>query len=87
MRAAAPEKAKEDFKTRLQEKVQKHPGQSVEYTVVAESGPDHDKQFTVEARQNGRCIGTGHGHSKKLAEQAAAQQALDGLEHHKNQEH
>ncbi|MDL2327734.1 ribonuclease III [Ruminococcaceae bacterium OttesenSCG-928-A11] len=69
----------EDFKTRLQEVVQKNPDDRVLYTVVAESGPDHNKEFTVEARLNDRAIGTGTGHSKKLAEQDAARQALAAL--------
>ena len=41
-----------------------------------EQGPDHDKRFTVEVRINSNLVGTGIGHSKKDAEQAAAEQAL-----------
>ena len=46
------------------------------YTLVGEQGPDHDKRFTVEVRINSNLVGTGTGHSKKDAEQAAAEQAL-----------
>ena len=47
------------------------------YKVIGESGPDHDKKFTVEVRLNSNVIGTGVGHTKKAAEQEAARQALD----------
>ena len=50
--------------------------QPVEYVLIAEEGPDHNKSFTVEARVNGRLMGTGTGHTKKAAEQAAAYQAI-----------
>ena len=43
---------------------------------MAESGPAHDKTFTVEVYLNSNCISTGTGHSKKKAEQAAAKEAL-----------
>ena len=48
----------------------------MEYVLIAEEGPDHNKSFTVEARVNGRLMGTGTGHTKKAAEQAAAYQAI-----------
>ena len=44
--------------------------------MVNESGPDHDKSFTVEVRIGEEVIGSGSGHTKKAAEQAAAYQAL-----------
>lgn len=65
-----------DYKTRLQEVVQKNPEEKVEYVLVNESGPDHDKAFQVEVRLNSNVIGTGVGHSKKAAEQLAAKEAL-----------
>lgn len=68
--------AGDDYKTRLQEVVQQNPEERVRYTVISESGPDHDKCFTVEVHLNSNCIGRGSGHSKKLAEQQAARQAL-----------
>ena len=65
-----------DYKTLLQEIIQKNPGERLSYVVVGESGPDHDKCFTVEVRLNSNSIGTGTGKSKKQAEQQAAKEAL-----------
>ncbi|MCR5485550.1 MAG: ribonuclease III [Clostridiales bacterium] len=65
-----------DYKTKLQEIIQKNPEESVEYVLVGESGPDHDKRFTVEVHLNSNVIGRGEGRSKKLAEQEAAREAL-----------
>lgn len=70
-------RANKDYKTALQEIIQKNPEEKVEYFVVGESGPDHDKRFDVEVRLNSNVIGAGSGRSKKAAEQAAAAQALD----------
>ncbi len=66
----------QDYKTILQELVQRQSGHSLAYQLVAATGPDHDKLFTVEVQINGYSRGRGQGHSKKLAEQAAAQDAL-----------
>ena len=68
-----------DYKTALQELVQQKKGQSLSYTLVGESGPDHDKQFTVEVTLNGTTVGQGSGTSKKRAEQAVAQAAIASL--------
>ncbi len=65
-----------DYKTLLQEIIQKNPDEHLSYRLVAESGPDHHKEFTVEVYLNSNCIGTGTGFSKKKAEQAAAREAL-----------
>lgn len=65
-----------DYKTTLQEVIQQNPEERVEYRLIGESGPDHDKRFTVEVLLNTNVIGTGTGHSKKEAEQAAAKEAL-----------
>ena len=65
-----------DYKTTLQEIVQQNPGESLSYVLTGESGPDHDKRFTVEVFLNSNCIGKGSGHSKKEAEQQAAREAL-----------
>jgi len=46
------------------------------YVVTAESGPDHEKKFTLEVRIKQRLLGTGEGRSKKEAEQMAAKEAL-----------
>ncbi len=66
-----------DYKTELQEIIQRNPEERLSYVLTGESGPDHDKQFTVEVHLNSNVIGTGVGHSKKNAEQAAAKQALE----------
>ncbi len=65
-----------DYKTALQEIVQRNPEEYVSYFLTDEKGPDHDKVFTVEVRLNSNVIGTGKGKSKKQAEQMAAKQAL-----------
>lgn len=70
-------KAATDYKTLLQEVIQKNPDEHLTYSLVAESGPDHNKTFTVEVYLNSNCIGTGSGHSKKKAEQEAAREALE----------
>ena len=65
-----------DCKTSLQEVVQGHYEEELNYRLISEEGPDHDKRFSVEARIGERVIGTGIGHTKKAAEQEAAYQAL-----------
>ena len=65
-----------DYKTALQEIIQRNPEEEVTYILTGESGPDHDKLFTVEVRLNSNVIGSGSGKSKKQAEQSAAKQAL-----------
>ena len=68
-----------DYKTMLQELVQREKNQVLHYDLIGQSGPDHDKVFTVEVQRNGQVVGRGQGHSKKKAEQAAAQQAVASL--------
>lgn len=65
-----------DSKTVLQEMVQEGGNHPVEYRLLKEEGPDHSKSFTVEALINGESMGTGTGHTKKAAEQAAALEAI-----------
>ncbi len=65
-----------DYKTLLQQLVQRSEGEILEYITVDEQGPDHAKVFTVEARLNSNIIGKGEGATKRAAEQAAAKQAL-----------
>ena len=65
-----------DYKTELQEVIQRNPEEKVEYFLKNETGPDHDKQFTVQVKLNSNVIGEGVGRSKKAAEQAAALEAL-----------
>lgn len=65
-----------DYKTKLQEVIQKNPEERLEYVLVGESGPDHAKQFEIEIRLNSNVIAKGTGKSKKAAEQDAAHGAL-----------
>ena len=65
-----------DYKTQLQEIVQQNPEEQLEYMLVKESGPDHDKHFVVEVRLNSNVLSRGGGRSKKEAEQQAAREAL-----------
>lgn len=65
-----------DYKTELQQIIQQAEGERLEYVLVAERGPDHDKIFEVEARLNSNVIGYGIGRSKRAAEQTAAREAL-----------
>ena len=68
-----------DYKTLLQEYVQRDGAGVLSYRVVGESGPDHAKVFEAEALINGEPSGRGSGHSKKEAEQAAAHDAMTRL--------
>jgi ribonuclease-3 len=68
-----------DYKTALQELVQRKSGQTLSYHMTGESGPDHQKEFFVEVRLNGEAKGRGRGRSKKEAEQAAAKAALEAM--------
>lgn len=68
-----------DSKTVLQEMVQEGGNHPVEYRLLKEEGPDHSKSFTVEALINGKSMGTGIGHTKKAAEQAAALEAIRSI--------
>ena len=65
-----------DSKTLLQEEIQKKNTAQLRYELVGETGPDHDKQFHVEAYLNNQLIGCGVGRTKKSAEQQAAYEAL-----------
>ena len=68
-----------DFKTALQELVQRRSGQTLSYELIGEQGPDHAKLFTVQVLLNGSPVGQGDGRTKKEAEQAAAHNALEAL--------
>lgn len=68
-----------DYKTELQELVQKTSGQCLEYVLVGESGPDHMKVFEIAVKLNGKQLATGTGKSKKFAEQMAAKAALETM--------
>ena len=68
-----------DFKSILQEFLQKKGLATPEYEIIQTVGPEHDKTFTVQVSQGGKALGIGKGHNKKSAEQAAAQQAFEKL--------
>ena len=68
-----------DYKTAFQELVQRKKDQQIDYELTGESGPDHDKHFEVEVLLNGKAVGHGVGSSKKRAEQAAAEAAIEAL--------
>lgn len=68
-----------DYKTTLQEVVQRRSGQVLTYHMLSQSGPDHNKKFLFEVRLNDESVGRGEGRSKKEAEQAAARDALEKM--------
>lgn len=72
-------RAGKDYKTELQEFLQQKGPDSVNYAIINEEGPDHNKLFTSGVYSHGQEIGRGTGHSKKEAEQQAARQALDKI--------
>ena len=74
------EERRRDYKTLLQEHIQRKAGQELTYCMVREEGPDHAKTFVTEVRLNGAAIGEGSGHSKKESEQMAAKSALEKLD-------
>jgi ribonuclease-3 len=67
-----------DFKSALQERLARR-GELVTYSVVEESGPPHDRTFSISAMIDGVEVGRGTGRSKKDAEQEAAQKALEAI--------
>ncbi|HJB56236.1 MAG TPA: ribonuclease III [Candidatus Flavonifractor intestinipullorum] len=77
--AEAERSKNRDYKTALQELVQRESGQVLQYHLVGSSGPDHAKVFSVEVTLNGAAVGQGRGHSKKEAEQNAARAAIEAL--------
>ncbi len=68
-----------DYKTKLQELVQRKRDQVLGYVLMGQEGPDHDKVFLVDATLNGKVVGSGSGSSKKRAEQDAAHSAIETL--------
>ena len=69
-----------DYKTQLQELLQKEGGAAPSYTIIGESGPDHNKSFTVRVTVKGKVLGQGTGRTKKAAEQNAAYEAIRKLQ-------
>ena len=68
-----------DYKTVLQEKLQIHGDVLIQYEIIKEEGPDHNKTFTAEVKCNGKSLAIGSGRSKKHAEMEAARKALENL--------
>ena len=66
-----------DYKTVLQEKLQVHGNVHIEYRIIKETGPDHNKVFWAEVMCNGKILASGEGKSKKRAEMEAAKNALE----------
>ena len=68
-----------DYKTVLQEKLQEHGDVKIEYEIISETGPDHDKHFEAQVKCNGKILAKGKGKSKKEAHMHAAKKALENL--------
>ena len=68
---------KKDYKTVLQEELQKNGEVKIEYNIIKEEGPDHDKRFTAEVKCDGKFLAIGEGKTKKAAEMEAARKALN----------
>jgi ribonuclease-3 len=68
-----------DYKTVLQEKLQIHGDVKIEYIIINEKGPDHDKTFEAEVRCENKKLATGTGKTKKQAEMKAAEKALESI--------
>lgn len=68
-----------DYKTVLQEELQKNGEVKIEYKIIKETGPDHDKTFDAQVEFNGKILAKGEGKSKKQAEMEAAKKALENL--------
>ena len=75
------EERRRDYKTELQELVQRQSGSVLRYEMTGSSGPDHAKVFEARVLLNEQPVGSGSGRSKKEAEQSAAHAALDALKH------
>ena len=68
-----------DYKTVLQEKLQVNGNVKIEYILLKEQGPDHDKKFLTEVRCDGKKLAEGEGTSKKASEMEAARIALENI--------
>lgn len=77
IKQASQNVGQKDYKTVLQEILQKHGEVHIEYKIIKESGPDHDKVFVSEVIYNGKILAKGEGKSKKNAEMDAAKHAIE----------
>jgi len=76
-----------DYKSELQEIIQKRHKRPPDYELMSESGPEHNKLFTIRVYLGKKTLGLGSGHNKKEAQQAAARNALDYLSTHEVHQH
>ena len=79
IKAATKHIGQKDYKTVLQEILQKHGEVHIEYNIIKESGPDHEKNFDAEVLCDEKILATGRGRSKKQAEMDAAKNALENI--------
>lgn len=79
IKIASQHVGQKDYKTVLQEKLQKHGEVEIKYTIIKETGPDHDKTFEAQVECNNKKLAEGTGKSKKLAEMDAARKALQSI--------
>ena len=78
-KVASEHVGQKDYKTVLQEILQRQGEVKIEYTIIKEQGPDHDKLFTAEVKYNNIYLATGEGRTKKAAEMEAASKAIEEL--------
>jgi ribonuclease-3 len=83
----APESLDADYKSALQELIQKRHKRPPDYELMSETGPEHSKQFTIRVFLGKKTLGLGSGRNKKEAQQAAARNALDYLATHEVHKH
>jgi ribonuclease III len=79
IKIASQHVGQKDYKTVLQEKLQKNGEVEIKYTIIKETGPDHDKTFEAQVECNHKILAIGSGKSKKLAEMEAARRALNNI--------
>lgn len=77
--AAAQGKLNSDYKTALQEKLQKDGSVRIEYSLIEETGPAHNKRFVMNVSLEGKELGRGEGRTKQEAQQMAAKNALEDM--------
>ena len=87
LEAQAPELLDPDYKSSLQEIIQKRHKCPPDYVLMAATGPEHEKLFTVRVCLGKKTLGLGSGKNKKEAQQAAAKNALDYLATHEINKH
>ena len=78
-KVASEHVGQKDYKTVLQEILQKNGEVKIEYVIIKEQGPDHDKIFTAEVKYNNIVLAIGEGKTKKAAEMEAASKAIEKL--------